>query len=373
MKQRKLERNIELLNGVYDELSDDSKLAIERELARLRDKLRRMKRKRVAHFARLFGTHGQHPVEVGYISVLPWELVVQILSSTSEYERMRFLSSCRWLYALRWNAELWPDMLELASVKRLCEPPSGFNKVEWVVKCLNVIKPESGPGYTKRDNGLYRGMFHDRMPSGIGKLTFSECVYEGEFFGGKRTGRGKLIEPQRFIEGEFINDKVCGRVIEHSGENVYEGHMWDGKYHGFGVLVTPNYRYEGHFYDGKMHGYGILTSKDSEYCGMFMHGRKHGYGIHKTAVDKFAGEFNENRRIHYKGYTYKEDPDAKDYVEGAEDYAEDEDEDDFEEKSEEESEEEDEEELEEEDEEEEIEEPTSPVIRKIIARACRRV
>eukprot|EP01116_Phalansterium_solitarium_P011091 TRINITY_DN2669_c0_g1_i1.p1 TRINITY_DN2669_c0_g1~~TRINITY_DN2669_c0_g1_i1.p1 ORF type:complete len:415 (-),score=47.02 TRINITY_DN2669_c0_g1_i1:458-1702(-) len=281
----------------------------------------------------------QISADLGYFSVLPLEVIVDILSFLDHRGLSHVFATCKFFSELGFDDRIWQNLYnrQLAQLEELKDlsisrPPG--KTWQWLCKCrLNVWKPEDnkegpgtflckaadGPKHDSRfygdwkdnkkhgygvnywnSNSLYFGGWEDDMRQGEGTRIWSNGnKYSGEYHKHKRHGVGEFtfsngsvfkgrFEENKFIEGTYTWPN--GRVYDGEWNNIYR--------HGFGKYRWPDGRsYVGHWKDDKRHGVGKYCWSDGDYYnGEFVDGKRCGKGELVCANgDVYEQEWDEQK------------------------------------------------------------------------------
>jgi len=146
-----------------------------------------------------------------------------------------------------------------------------------------------GHGNLKTNNGTYSGNFENGLPSGEGKMQYSNSdSYEGQWKTGLRHGQGTMNSQDGVYTGQWSKDLKDGiGRIEYCDGTVYEGNFALGKRHGKGTfkVTSENTRcagialYTGEWAYDTREGEGeIIYSTGDRYVGPLVGGLPHGVG-----------------------------------------------------------------------------------------------
>ena len=168
----------------------------------------------------------------------------------------------------------------------------------------------------KDKSNVYKGMFIDGKPEGLGSETTPYDLYLGNFKAGRKNGIGsQTLKDGMKYSGSFNMGTKNGFGIQKSPDGyVYIGEFSGGQWEGLGRLSNDkeNFVYTGEFSKGEFHGFGKMQTKTNLYIGTWNQSKEEGLGYAKElgSQESYFGHWKEGLRAGV-GYESGKDNDYK--------------------------------------------------------------
>lgn len=226
--------------------------------------------------------------DLGYFSILPAEVIMNIFSHLDFRSLCRIIQVCKEFKQVGEDESIWHQICVHQNYP-LNEKPAART---W--KWLCQVKEFT---------------FHEKEPKECPGTFWWPCSddsekknrYSGDWFGNKRHGYGARIWPNgnKYV-GEYKTHKRHGYgEFTFSNGSVFKGRFEDNRF-AYGTYTWPNGRiYTGEWNNVHRHGKGSYSWPDGRtYVGHWKSDKRHGHGVYTWPDgDTFEGDFVEGRRV----------------------------------------------------------------------------
>jgi len=276
--------------------------------------------------------------DLGYFSVLPMEVLMQVFSFLDVNGLSRITSVCKQFKVLAEDESHWQRLAIQTLAPQYIEYKPAKRSWKWLCRASlrhfkeTEIKDEPGTflwqnlSQSEDRNAAdtrYSGDWKGNKRHGFGTYFWSNgSLYTGEWVDDKREGFGTRVWPNKNrYTGEYQNHKRHGMgEFTFSNGSVFTGSFEDNKFingtytwpngriyngewnnifrHGKGSYKWPDGRtYTGDWSQDKRHGHGLYCWPDGDsYEGKFLDGKRVGHGLLKCANgDIYDQEWNEEK------------------------------------------------------------------------------